>query len=166
MNPTQVENGNGNTSIKVVVDSNILVGLLNPSDHWHNHSIIFHDALQVTALQLLYFDCVVAEAVSVTMRRLFEKERTDDVEQFFNQLNAQIPKEDITWILPEVKDLYADVLALMRSTSGELNFHDALIAIVCREQQIPFIASYDRDFDQIPWLKRIATPADLTAYTA
>ena len=153
---------NKSAPIKVVVDTNVLVGLLNPLDHWHTHSIEFHNALQVTNIQLIYFDCVITEVASVTVRRLFEKERIDEVNQFFNQLDSQIPQDNITWVLPEVKYLYKDVLALMRSTSGELNFHDALIAIICREQGIPLIASYDRDFDQITWLKRIAAPEDLT----
>jgi predicted nucleic acid-binding protein len=52
-------------------------------------------------------------------------------------------------------------LDLIRSSSGELNFNDALIALACRERGIPAIASFDADFDQIPWLQRIARPEDI-----
>lgn len=46
----------------------------------------------------------------------------------------------------------------MEQTNGVLNFHDALIALACREREIPLIASFDPDFDQIIWLHRLASP--------
>jgi predicted nucleic acid-binding protein len=45
-----------------------------------------------------------------------------------------------------------------------LNFNDALLALACRERNIPAIASFDADFDQVSWLRRLATPVDLTAF--
>jgi predicted nucleic acid-binding protein len=45
---------------------------------------------------------------------------------------------------------------------GLLNPFDHLITVICREYQISAIISYDADFDQIPWLTRIAKPEDLT----
>jgi predicted nucleic acid-binding protein len=50
---------------------------------------------------------------------------------------------------------------IKRATNGALNFNDALIALACREREIPTIASFDADFDQITWL-RLAHPEDLT----
>jgi predicted nucleic acid-binding protein len=47
------------------------------------------------------------------------------------------------------------------SVLGNLNFNDALIALSCHHRDIPFIASFDRDFDNVPWLQRIAKPEDL-----
>ncbi len=44
---------------------------------------------------------------------------------------------------------------------GALNFNDALIALACRERGIPSIASFDADFDQVPWLRRLARPEDV-----
>jgi predicted nucleic acid-binding protein len=34
--------------------------------------------------------------------------------------------------------------------------------VACRERDIPAIASFDADFDQVAWLKWIATPVDVT----
>ena len=152
-----------NPPIKVVIDTNVLVGLLNSNDHWHKHSVQFRNALLAANVQLIYLDCVIAEVTSTTVRRLFEKGKEEDVEQFFDKLDVQIPHAGITWVLVEVQGLYTDILDMIRMSKGELNFHDALIALVCRKYQIPLIASYDQDFDQIPWLKRIAKPEDLTA---
>jgi predicted nucleic acid-binding protein len=46
----------------------------------------------------------------------------------------------------------------MMRYSCALNFHDALIALACRERDIPAIASFDADFDQVPWLRRLSAP--------
>ena len=47
------------------------------------------------------------------------------------------------------------------SFNGQLNFNDGLIALSCRERSIHVLASFDRDFDMIDWLARIATPEDV-----
>lgn len=74
---------------------------------------------------------------------------------------ADYPTDDILWVLPDVPVLYGGIIELVRSSTGELNFNDALIALSCRHREIPFIASFDRDFDQLAWLKRVAQPDDL-----
>ena len=148
--------------MKIAIDSSVLIGLLNPNDHWHSHTMTLFRAMQSADTELLYLDCVIAESVSAILRRLAEKKRMDEVDPLFERLNSYAPESNITWLLPEVPAFYSEVLRLMQSSRGELNFHDALIAIICREQQIPAIASYDADFEQIPWLKRIASPEDLT----
>ena len=54
------------------------------------------------------------------------------------------------------------MLNLIRTSSGELNFNDALIALACRERGISTIASFDPDFDQVSWLKRVVMPSDVS----
>jgi predicted nucleic acid-binding protein len=67
------------------------------------------------------------------------------------------------WILPDVPRLYPAALDLIRSSAGALNFNDALIALACQERGIPAIASFDEDFDQVAWLRRLAGPVDIRA---
>ncbi len=78
-------------------------------------------------------------------------------------LTRLVPREVITWISPETPKLFEEVVALMRGTSGELNFHDALIALTCRLLGIRVIASFDRDFDRVEWLIRVDTPDAVVA---
>jgi predicted nucleic acid-binding protein len=73
----------------------------------------------------------------------------------------RVPHANLTWILPDVPAFYHPALEIMRASSGELNFNDALIALACREREISAIASFDSDFDRIDWLQRIAAPDDL-----
>jgi len=76
-------------------------------------------------------------------------------------VNARVPHENLTWILPDVPAFYHSALEIMRASSGELNFNDALNSLACREREIPEIASFDSDFDRVDWLKRIAAPDDV-----
>jgi predicted nucleic acid-binding protein len=147
--------------MRVVIDASVLVGLLNPRDLWRKQALTLRQALLDAGNELLYFDCVVAEAVSAAVRRLHEKGRTSEVETLMDRLNAQAAPADITWILPDVPHMYPDILALIRSSSGELNFNDALIALACRQRDIPAIASFDADFDHVPWLRRLTQPKDI-----
>jgi len=104
---------------------------------------------------------VISESVSVAVRRLYEKNRADEIEPLLNRLETEFTTDAITWILPDVPRLYPKIITLMKNSGGELNFHDALIALACQERGIPAIASFDADFDQLPWLRRFAIPADL-----
>ena len=76
-------------------------------------------------------------------------------------IDTSYPTKDILWVLPDVPILYTEIIELVRSSRGELNFNDALIALSCRHRSIPLIASFDRDFDQLSWLQRVAQPDDL-----
>lgn len=148
--------------MKVAVDSSVLVGLIDPRDLWRDQALILRDTLLATDAELFYFDCVVTESISAIARRLHEKGRMAEVEALLDRLNDQVPDDIITWILPDVPVLYPEVLDLIRSSSGALNFNDALIALACRERRIPSIASFDAGFDQVAWLRRLARPEDVT----
>jgi predicted nucleic acid-binding protein len=148
--------------VRIALDSSVLVALLDPRDLWHARASELQSALLQRQTSPIYFDCVVAEAVSAAVRRLHEKGHSGDVQALLDRLSTQVTRETLTWILPDVPRLYSEVLDLIRTSSGELNFNDALIALACRERDIPAIASFDADFDRVIWLKRMATLADVT----
>jgi predicted nucleic acid-binding protein len=145
----------------IAVDTSVLIGMLNPRDIWRPRAETLLTALRDAGFTLLNFDCAVAEAASTLMRRLHEQKRDAEVLAMLDALGVQIPPRVITWTFLDVPRLYTQVLDLMRDSSGELNFNDALIALECRERGIPAIASFDADFDQVTWLKRVAEPGDL-----
>ncbi len=145
--------------MEVVIDSSVLVGLLNPADTWHRQANGLLNAMIVSGFRLVYFDCVAAEAISTSVRRLHEKGLMGEIPSLFQRLGQFA--QDYTWILSDAQRLFPDVLQLMQSSSGALNFNDGLIALSCRERSIVAIASFDSDFDQLPWLKRISNMADI-----
>jgi len=106
----------------------VLVAWLNHDDVWNTHANVLKNFFLETGVQPTYFDCVVAEALSAATRRLHEKKRGHEVAPLFTRLETLVPVELITWILPDVPRLYSAALDLMRASSGELNFNDALIA--------------------------------------
>ncbi len=147
--------------MQIALDSSVLVGLLNPGDVWHAQASALQSAFLNSEAEVIYFDCAIAEAISAVARRLHEKGRGDEVADLVQRLEVQTPREAITWILPDVPRLYAKTLELIKASSGELNFNDALIALACRERGISFLASFDPDFDRLAWLKRVAKPIDV-----
>ncbi|MBC8503223.1 MAG: type II toxin-antitoxin system VapC family toxin [Chloroflexi bacterium] len=149
--------------MEIVIDTSVLVGILVPNDHWHTQAVSLGKAIQEREHTPVYFDCVAAEAISVIVRRLEEKGLSAEIELLFKKWNDQIPSDAISWVFPDVPRLYSEIIDLVQSSSGSLNFNDALISLACRERDIEAIASFDRDFDQIHWLKRLSLHADITA---
>jgi predicted nucleic acid-binding protein len=142
--------------VNIVLDSSVLVALLNPNDVLHSRALALQEAVTQAGSAVIYFDCVIAESISAVARRLCEKGRGEDIAGLLERLQTQVPSDLITWILPDVPRLYQETIELVRSSHGELNFNDALISLACRDRQIEAIASFDLDFDKITWLKRIA----------
>ena len=136
-------------SEQIVVDTSFLVGLVDSRDTWHISSVALRDALKPTPAQLVYLDCVVNETISVLIRRAQERKRGEELSNLLAHFRDQVPDDLIVWVSAETQRLYAEILKLIQDTAGELNFHDALIALACRDLNIGFIASFDQDFDQI-----------------
>jgi len=149
--------------IRVAVDSSVLVASLNVRDSLHEQALILEEALAVPVVQLTFFDCVVAESISVLTRRLHEKGRHGDLGDLLDDLAERVPVDEITWVLPDVREFYNDVIGLIRASSGALNFNDALIALNCQRRGIYALASFDADFDRVQWLKRLTAPGEVTS---
>jgi predicted nucleic acid-binding protein len=147
--------------MEVAFDTSLLVGLLDPQDVWHVQAVALEAALQSAGYQAVYFDCVVAESVSVATRRLRGKKRIAEIDSLLDRIITNFPPETITWIGADIPALQSDVLSLVRTSKGELNFNDALIALACREREIGFIASFDGDFDQVSWLQRLVNSQEM-----
>jgi predicted nucleic acid-binding protein len=149
--------------MQIALDTSFLIGLLDPQDIWHDPAVAVKDALQALGAEISVFDCVLSETLSTLARRIHEQRRTTDLDRLLDHVLAAYSTEDILWISPDIPVLYVEVVELIRSSDGELNFNDALIVLSCRYRHIPFIASFDRDFDRVDWLKRVAAVDDLAS---
>ena len=142
---------------KAVVDTNVLVAMVDGRDNWHIRTENFIEQLEREQnMQLVYFDCVLNETLSVLGRRLEEQKRSHEFIGLVERVQTLIPDALIVWVSSDIQRLYAEIITLMKQTSGKLNFHDALLALKCRELNIESILSFDKDFDQIDWVKRIS----------
>lgn len=149
--------------MRVIVDTSILVGLVNPRDIWHAPSLALVNQLVLVNAELVYFDCVVSEAISTICRRLHEKGRTAEISALLRGLETLAPFDQITWIFPDVPRLYPQVVGLVEESSGALSFNDALIAVAARDRSLGLVATFDADFDRVAWVRRLATPSDVTS---
>lgn len=146
----------------VVIDTSVVVALADEKDKWHAGAVLLRDALLAAGLNLLYFDCVVNEAIGVIGRRTEEQQRSAQFNRLLDELLSLVPNEAITWISVDNERLFPEILALCRGHEGKLNFHDAFMALVCRELDIKAIVSFDKDFDAITWLKRVDTSVSVS----
>lgn len=141
-----------------VVDTNVLVALVDRHDKWHHTAIALRDALLDASAQLVYFDCILNEAIGVIGRRTEEQRRFEQFDDLLDGLTTLVSEDNITWISVATQRLFREVVGLCRSHQGRLNFHDSLMALACQELDIRFIISFDPDFDEVSWLTRIAEP--------
>lgn len=140
------------------VDTSVVVALIDAHDKWHAQAVSLCDALLGAGISPVYFDCVINEAIGVIGRRAEEQKRSDQFERLLDELLAWIPPQAITWISAGGERLLSEILSLCRRHQGKLNYHDALMALVCRELGVGAIVSFDGDFDSIAWLERVYEP--------
>jgi len=148
---------------ELVVDTNFLVALIDAGDRWQEAAGGIEEALLETQHHIIYFDCVIGETISVLGRRLEEKGRSQEFGALLFSLCQRIPIHTITWIFPEAPSRYERILNLVEQHQGTLNFHDALIGLAMQDRGCRYLVSFDRDFDNLPWIKRIDSQAGVKA---
>jgi predicted nucleic acid-binding protein len=145
----------------IALDTTFITGLIDEKDVWHPAAHALLPLLDTGVRPLVIFDCVMVEVVSILARRTHEKRRTADLSGLLARLRTEFPTRTITWLYADLAERYDEVVVLVEQSNGELNFNDAFIALTCRERGIAHLASFDADFDQVPWLKRIVQPSDI-----
>jgi predicted nucleic acid-binding protein len=111
---------------QIGIDTSVLIGLLDPKDVWHGPAMALQQAFKRHDVRVAVFDCVLAEAISTMARRIHEQRRSADLDQLLGQIVNDYREEDILWVSPDIPALYAEIIELVRSSRGELNFNDAL----------------------------------------
>ena len=155
METDDAANDSPKRAVRAIMDSNVLIAHVNPNDSLHKAALALIELAAQAKLEVVYFDCVVAESLSVIARRLEEKKRMNEFGALADRLFEIAPEVDWEWLFPEAPRLFNTVIELMRQTSGQLNFNDALIVVACRELGINTLLSFDTDFDTIPDLTRL-----------
>lgn len=67
----------------------------------------------------------------------------------------RIEPSAIMWVGSEAERLYEDILDLVASTGGKLNFNDAFIAVLQKEGRMGPVATFDAGFDAVPGFVRV-----------
>ncbi len=140
---------------EVILDASFVIAYLDIRDKWHDVATSVYNQLRDKNLRFLYLDCVMNEILSVFGKRLEEKGLSQEFRTKLHDIKKLMPKDELIWTYTKVLDWYDEILQIMEKSEGRLNFHDALIALTARELGIKYIASFDKDFDEIKWLMRI-----------
>jgi len=143
---------------KAILDSNFLIALIDEKDKWRKTAISIQKVLKKKKARLVYLDCAVNETISVIAKRFEEKGRSHEFASALQKIEQAIPTESISWMYPEVRRLYPNILAVIKEHKGQLNFHDALMVLAAREMGISHIVSFDQDFDEVEGIERIGRP--------
>ena len=108
-------------SDRVVLDTSVLVTLVDSRDKWHSVAIAIRDALKTIRIGLIYLDPVINETVSVLARRLREQRRTHAFGALLDIVEGLAPPERITWVSGMTQRLYPQAMTLVREQDGALN---------------------------------------------
>lgn len=147
----------------VLIDSNVLVALLDTSDVWHTKAQEMVDAIPEKTSHLT-LDIVIIETLSAIARRLEEKKQVRSFPMIVESFRSRFPVSKITYITPLVPSYFDNVLQIMVEHSGALNFFDALIAMYMKNHRHRFLMSFDADFDVLPGIQRVSSLHDVKNY--
>jgi predicted nucleic acid-binding protein len=146
----------------VVCDSNFLEALFDPRDVWHSQAKEIELALAPT-LPRLFLDVAMTEALGVIARRCQEQKRQALFPQILDKVLNFLPPARLTWLFPLIREYYEESIDLLRNYSGRLNMNDCLIALFMKRNNRSYLLSFDTDFDEVPEIRRITSPADASA---
>ena len=143
--------------MRVAIDTSVLVALFVPNDTWRSQAATLVNDLRQRQASIIYFDCVVAEALSAAVRRLHERRQSQRIPAILERFRHELPGTAHNLDSSRHRAIVRTDPRFGGKSNGALNFHDALIALACQEREIAAIASFDPDFDQVPWLSRLAS---------
>ncbi len=146
---------------QAAIDSNMLIALVDSHDKWHLKAVEIQKSFAKTTYEFLYLDCVINETISVIARRTEEQKRSEQLFSLLDNLEKQAPADVISWLSSENRRLHQDIVKLVRESKGVLNYHDSMMALFCRENEIRYILSFDKDFDSLDWITRIKDSKDV-----
>lgn len=148
---------------QIIIDTSMLVPRLDEGDSLRQPALRLWSALEQGGWDVIFLDCVANEAISVLCRRFTERQRPDEWPAAFARFREFCRLNPPYWSSLHVESLFSAILDLVGTHQGRLNFHDALLALEARDLGIPYLASFDHDFDAIPGLQRISSPEALAS---
>lgn len=150
----------------VALDANVVVGFLDASDTLHERAAALLRRIETRGDDVILLDVCVGEAISVLCRRARERrggtsaarlaKAPPDLRRALERVRQWILDGDIVWLSSHTERFATDVLDVVESTRGRLNWNDALLVVLQREGIVGEVASFDDGFEAIPTFRRIS----------
>jgi len=147
-----------NTMSKVVTDTSFIVALMDRKDQHHKKALSIYNEVKKKDVEIICMDCIVNEIYSVMARKLIERGMSRQFSKVADLIGTFLKDIDVINAYQYLHRFHSKVVDLMKQTEGKLNYHDALIALCCRQIKGDKIISLDSDFDKVEWLRRICKP--------
>ena len=145
----------GSTMLDVVLDANVIVGLLDDHDVLASRATDVLNRLRTDGFRSVLLDICVGEAISVICRRSRErKSEPPDLGVALARIRAAGERGEIRFVSKNAERLLPDLLAIVEATGGVLNFNDALLVALQRAGAIGDVASFDQGLDTAPGFRR------------
>jgi predicted nucleic acid-binding protein len=142
---------------EVVLDANVIVAQLDGGDILFDKARALGTRLREEGAELVILDVALSEAVSVLCRRARERRAAPpDLSAALAVARGWAESGAVRWVASESERLIGPILDIVRDTGGRLNFNDALLAVLQRENFIGDVASFDQGFDVLSDFRRIA----------
>ncbi len=142
---------------EVVVDANVIVAQLDGTDAFSESARILSERLRNEGAELILLDVLVNEAVSVICRRSRERRHAPpNLESVLSIVRNWVDQGAIRWIASEAERLAGSILDVIRETNGKLNFNDAFLVALQRDELIDDVASFDQGFDKVSGFRRVS----------
>ena len=141
---------------EVVLDANVLVGLLYGGDAQHDRARALVDRLEREGHSVVLLDVLVFEAVSVLCRRADERKTAPpDLGRALAVVRGWFDQGLVRPVGRDAERLAGELLDTVVASGGALNVNDALLVALHREAAIEALATFDADFDSVAGLERI-----------
>jgi predicted nucleic acid-binding protein len=140
----------------VVLDANVLVGLLDDHDVLAPRAAEVVARLRAEGSRPVLLDICVGEAISVICRRSRER-KTDppSLVAALARIRGAAERGEVRFVARDSERLLPDVLGIVEVTGGVLNFNDALLVALQRAGMIEEVASFDQGLDSALGFRRI-----------
>jgi predicted nucleic acid-binding protein len=135
---------------EVVLDANVIVGLLYADDSQHQRAVDLTQRLETEGHSLVLVDFLVFEALSVLCRRAAQrKSAPPDLAAAVATIRSWFASGEVRVLAQEAEHLANSVLDIVTSSRGLLNANDALLVALQREGAIDTVATFDRGFESV-----------------
>lgn len=134
----------------VVLDANVIVGLLDSGDSQHTRASGLLERLQEEGARVVVLDFILEEALSVLCRRATQRRtHPPDLRTASATMLLWIESGEVQSTVQESVSL-TDVIDLVSEIGGRLNSNDARLVLLQRRGRIGEVATFDDNLRAAP----------------
>ena len=142
---------------EVVIDANVLVGLLDEHDTLFAAATALLTRLNADGHVPLVLYVLIGEAVSVLCRRAVErKANPPDLGRALAKVRQWLNDGEVAYVGADYERLLSAILDVIDETGGKVNVNDALLVVLQREGSIGDVASFDAKLDSAAGFHRVS----------